>query len=288
MSGILSIAVSGLNAAATRVANATKNIVNAASTNFIPQDIISLSNSAGSNNLGVTTRSVPRSVASVAATTTTTPITTVTSPIATTRVDLAANLPAQATTGFTSTVVPIQIYDSLGASHNVSLTFTKTSLNNWTANVTATDGAFPSGDYTATVPVAFNGGVNAGKLASIAPGANYTASGGQIQIALNYPGAGTQNLTLSLGTIGSSVNGVTQFADTNTAVTVSSVTQNGSAYNAAPLPTGATPLPATPDNGIDIAAELVSVLAARTDYGASAALIKTVRKLDQALLDITT
>ena len=55
MSDILNIAVSGLNAAASRVANAATNIVNASSTNFLPQDIISLSNPAG----GVTTQAQP-------------------------------------------------------------------------------------------------------------------------------------------------------------------------------------------------------------------------------------
>jgi|ERR1700722_2294953 len=56
MSGILNIAVSGLNAAAARVANAASNIVNASSTNFTPQDIVSISNAAG----GVTTQTVPQ------------------------------------------------------------------------------------------------------------------------------------------------------------------------------------------------------------------------------------
>ena len=56
MSSILSIAVSGLNAAAARVANAATNIVNASSTNFTPQDIISISNSVD----GVTTETQPQ------------------------------------------------------------------------------------------------------------------------------------------------------------------------------------------------------------------------------------
>jgi flagellar basal body rod protein FlgC len=56
MSSILNIAVSGLNAAAARVATAANNIVNASSTNFTPQDIVSISNSAG----GVSTKAVAR------------------------------------------------------------------------------------------------------------------------------------------------------------------------------------------------------------------------------------
>ena len=59
MSGILGIAVSGLNAAASRVSNATNNIVNASSTNFKPQDVVSISNASG----GVSTQTQPRTPA---------------------------------------------------------------------------------------------------------------------------------------------------------------------------------------------------------------------------------
>src|SRR4029077_3970962 len=54
MSSILSIAVSGLNAAAARVATAANNIVNASSPKFTPQGIFLISNSAG----GVSTKAV--------------------------------------------------------------------------------------------------------------------------------------------------------------------------------------------------------------------------------------
>jgi flagellar basal body rod protein FlgC len=63
MSGILSIAVSGLNAAAARIATAANNIVNASSTNYAPQDIVSISNSVG----GVTTQTQPRAATTGAA-----------------------------------------------------------------------------------------------------------------------------------------------------------------------------------------------------------------------------
>jgi flagellar hook-associated protein FlgK len=64
MSSILNIAVSGLTNAAARAANASQNIVNASSTNYTPQDIISLSNGISG---GVTTSSQPRPVSPVAA-----------------------------------------------------------------------------------------------------------------------------------------------------------------------------------------------------------------------------
>src|ERR1700733_8660205 len=72
MSNILSIAVSGLNDAVTRIANATSNIVNASSTSklpgpggtytgFMPQDVVSVSNPAG----GVSQTLQPRNPAYV-------------------------------------------------------------------------------------------------------------------------------------------------------------------------------------------------------------------------------
>lgn len=75
MSSVTSIAISGLNNAAARIANATSNIVNASSTaplpanaadaytGFVPQDVISVSQSIDGNNLGVTTSYQPRNPA---------------------------------------------------------------------------------------------------------------------------------------------------------------------------------------------------------------------------------
>jgi len=72
MSGTLQIAVSGLNDAKARIANATANIVNASSTSslpknpaetytgFVPQDVITLTQSDGNNNLGVQSQNVAR------------------------------------------------------------------------------------------------------------------------------------------------------------------------------------------------------------------------------------
>jgi len=59
MSSISSIAISGLNAATTRIANATSNIVNASSTNYTPTDVVAVSNDSGNVNLGVSTSVVP-------------------------------------------------------------------------------------------------------------------------------------------------------------------------------------------------------------------------------------
>lgn len=75
MSIALNIAVSGLNDASARVANSASNIVNASSTGKLPDgngglytgyqptDIVTLSNSVGDNNLGVSSKAVPRNPA---------------------------------------------------------------------------------------------------------------------------------------------------------------------------------------------------------------------------------
>jgi flagellar basal body rod protein FlgC len=55
MSNVVTIAMTGLNAASLRVANATTNMVNAQSTKFQARDIATVSNSVGGNNLGVST-----------------------------------------------------------------------------------------------------------------------------------------------------------------------------------------------------------------------------------------
>ncbi|MGE3623946.1 MAG: flagellar basal body rod protein FlgC [Bdellovibrionales bacterium] len=72
MSGILNIAISGLNDATLRVANATRNIVNASSTgklptnpgdaatSYLPRDVVTLSVDSDNNNLGVTSVTRPR------------------------------------------------------------------------------------------------------------------------------------------------------------------------------------------------------------------------------------
>ena len=100
MSSILNIALSGLNDAVTRVANATSNIVNASSTaklpastndsysGFQPQDVVTLSNPNG----GVTSTLVPRSPAYTAAPDPTSPNANAQGLIATPNVDLNADL----------------------------------------------------------------------------------------------------------------------------------------------------------------------------------------------------
>ena len=152
-------------------------------------------------------------------------------PVPTSSVTYAANLPASATAGaYTSTASTIQVYDGLGNAHQMSLTWVKTSTNNWSVKVNVADGLGTGTDYNATIPVAFNGSTNVGTIQTVSGGSGYnvdsslTSAG--VSFALSFPGAGTQTLDLNLGAYNSAT-GVTQYADTSTAVAVSSFQQNG-------------------------------------------------------------
>jgi len=59
---------------------------------------------------------------------------------ATTNIAIGANLPADATAGTTENT-NIVIYDSLGISHNLGLTWTKSAANQWDITTTAPDGS---------------------------------------------------------------------------------------------------------------------------------------------------
>lgn len=153
-------------------------------------------------------------------------------PVDTSSVTYAANLPAGATAGaYTSTASTIQVYDALGNTHEMSLTWEKTGTNAWTVNVTVEDGLGSGTNYTASVDVTFNGTTNIGTIASLATGAGYTVNASPdagINFDLTFPGAGTQTIDLSFGTL-NAASGVTQYASTGSSDTVSvaSFQQNG-------------------------------------------------------------
>ena len=104
MSSILSITISGLNDAVTRLANAASNIVNvsstgklptssgAAYTGFQPQDVVTISNAGGGNGLGVTSALQPRSPAYTTASDPTSPNANAQGLVAAPNVDLNAEL----------------------------------------------------------------------------------------------------------------------------------------------------------------------------------------------------
>ncbi|HUY68970.1 MAG TPA: flagellar basal body rod C-terminal domain-containing protein [Alphaproteobacteria bacterium] len=130
MSGILNIAISGLNDAVARIANAASNIVNASSTapvpssgaaygGFVPQDVVTLSQSAGGQNFGVTDTAVPRNPAYVVTPDASSPNANADGLVAAPNVDLNAELiaskVAQVTYGANADVVKVaqQMQDAL-------------------------------------------------------------------------------------------------------------------------------------------------------------------------------
>ena len=124
---------------------------------------------------------------------------------ATTNVKIGANLPATDATGVNRDIT-VQIFDSLGVTHNLTLRFTKTATaNQWTlddAGLTdpstgATTGTVTFGPATVT----FNGD---GSLASV--------SATSIAISAWTTGASNSTITLNLGTA-NQTDGMTQFSN---------------------------------------------------------------------------
>jgi flagellar hook protein FlgE len=137
---------------------------------------------------------------------------------ATSNVTIAANLPANDPTGAAHNVT-VQVYDSLGAAQNLTLSFTKTATpGTWTANaLSLTDPAtgLPSGTAGfGPATVTFNPD---GTLASVS--ANTVALGSFAD------GAANGTLTLNLGTLGTTT-GLSQLAG---GFSMGAVTQDGHA-----------------------------------------------------------
>jgi flagellar hook protein FlgE len=144
---------------------------------------------------------------------------------ATSTESMAANLPADATTGddFTTSM---EVIDSLGVSHTVGQTWTKTGDNTWslalsnptlTSDTTTTSGVIsPS-----TVTVTFN---TDGSLASTDP------SPVSLSITGFSTGAATSTIDLNLGTVGGT-DGLTQFASTSSTLSITpTFEQDGANY----------------------------------------------------------
>jgi flagellar hook protein FlgE len=153
-------------------------------------------------------------------------------PVPTSTVTYAANLPASAATGYSSTASTIQVYDALGDTNQMSLTWVKDGTNSWTVNVDVANGLGQGTDYTTSIPVEFNSSSNIGTIQTISGASNYSvdpAAAGSpagVSFALTFPGAGTQTVDLNLGAY-DAASGVTQYANTNNVVSVSSFEQNG-------------------------------------------------------------
>lgn len=149
-------------------------------------------------------------------------------PVATTQMTLAANLPATPA-GSAPVASQIQVYDALGQLHAVNLTWTQTSLNNWSVSIQSPDANAGAPLGTANVVFGTNG-VPAGTIGSISGGTGTVTTSA---FAANAPatlsftanfGNGNQTIQLGMGTYGSP-SGVTQYAGTQ--YSVQGISQNG-------------------------------------------------------------
>jgi len=136
-------------------------------------------------------------------------------PIATSRIDLAANLPA---TGVTNPVASqVNIYDSLGSVQTVTMTWTPVSANVWSLDLSSPGAGGSVGTVEvrfgqAATPAAPDGTIGefanaTGTLSFVAP-----VSGDPADIAFTADfGQGPQAMTLNLGAF-AEARGITQFA----------------------------------------------------------------------------
>lgn len=157
-------------------------------------------------------------------------------PVATSNVDLSANLPATPATGTATSSSPISsqitVYDALGTSHVVNLNWVQNGANDWTVSIDSPDDTSSPNLGTAEVQFGASSG-NSVPEGTIGQVSNTTGSvtttgygAGQastLQFTGNF-GAGTQTITLNLGTYGQTT-GVTQYA--GTAYSLRGLTQDG-------------------------------------------------------------
>ncbi len=144
---------------------------------------------------------------------------------ATSEVTMDANLPADANVGdiFNTSV---EIYDSLGVSHTIDQTWTKTAANTWTLDMSdpyTTSSASPTGTLSpSTIAIVFNGD---GSLAS------YSPDPPTISITGYTTGSDNSSITFDIGTIGGT-DGLTQYSSnsTNPGIEISLVENDGVRY----------------------------------------------------------
>jgi flagellar hook protein FlgE len=158
---------------------------------------------------------------------------TVYNPVATSSVSLSANLPATPASGTATAASPlpstIDVYDSLGSMHVVTLNWVQSSVNNWQVSVSSPDDISAASRGTADVQFGANA-VPEGTIGQIGTTtgtvttSGYTAGqAATLSFTTNF-GTGPQTISLNLGTYGRT-NGVTQYAGTQ--YQLQGLTQNG-------------------------------------------------------------
>lgn len=144
---------------------------------------------------------------------------------ATTEIEMSANVPADAAAGAALTT-SMQMIDSLGVSHTVGQTWTKTADNTWSLTlsdpVLTSDGVTQSGTISGgPYTVVFN---TDGSLGSVTPALDFSVTGFS-------SGAADSAVTLDIGEIGGT-DGVTQYASTSSTIGLEDVQteQDGALY----------------------------------------------------------
>lgn len=172
---------------------------------------------------------------------------TVYNPVATSNVTLSANLPATPATSPLQS--DIDVYDSLGKLHTITLNWVQSTQNNWTVRIDSPDDIGASKDLgTAGVTFGANG-VQSGTIGQLAtdptdPGTVTTSTyapntAATVTFTTDFGTGAKQTIQLNLGTFGQT-NGITQYAGTQ--YSLRGITQNG-------VPPGAFSSVTTQDNG---------------------------------------
>jgi len=150
---------------------------------------------------------------------------TISPPVATSTVQIQSNLDASAAVGDTFST-PLNIFDSLGASHTLTFTFTKTAANTWSYSV-----SIPSADLNPVVPagggpaVPQTGILKTGTLTFDGNG-NLTAPTANVAgIAATSLADGASDMSFSWNLLNGATPVVTQVAGTSS---TSATQQNGS------------------------------------------------------------
>ncbi|HVC59544.1 MAG TPA: flagellar hook protein FlgE [Acetobacteraceae bacterium] len=162
---------------------------------------------------------------------------TVYNPVPTSTVTLSANLPATPATGSATATAPISsdidVYDSLGTQHVITLQWVQNAASDWTVSVNSPDdittpGVIGSADVQFGAlsgnPVPAGTVGNIGSTTGTVTSAGYTAgSAATLSFTTDF-GSGAQTIQLNIGTYGQT-SGVTQYAGTQ--YNLEGLTQNG-------------------------------------------------------------
>ncbi|MBV9249375.1 MAG: flagellar hook protein FlgE [Acetobacteraceae bacterium] len=158
------------------------------------------------------------------------------SPVPTSQVTLSANLPATPASGTGTASSPISsninVYDSLGTVHTVTLNWVQNSTDNWTVSVDVPDDKTTAARGSANVQFGSLGGTPvpegtvgqiSGATGSVTTSGYAAGAGATLSFTTDF-GSGPQTIQLDLGTYGTTA-GVTQYSGTQ--YDLRGISQNG-------------------------------------------------------------